>query len=105
MTMPDLDRLMQALECIHNGGKGDCERRECQYGFCGFAPCNVAEIAGDALEVLKEQEIVPYVDIDEAKCPDCKVKLTRQELLGEDVLFEDFYDYCPHCGKRVKWNA
>ena len=58
----------------------------------------------DALALLKEQEIVPYIDIDEAKCPDCKVKLTRQELLGEDVLFEDFYDYCPRCGKKVKWN-
>lgn len=57
-----------------------------------------------ALEALKEQEyVVPYVDIDEAKCPVCKVKLTRQELIGEDVLFEDFYDFCPHCGKVVKW--
>ncbi|MBR2854471.1 MAG: hypothetical protein IKE81_09125 [Clostridia bacterium] len=58
----------------------------------------------EALVLLKEQETVkPYIDIDEAKCPDCKVKLTRQELLGEDVLFEDFYDYCPRCGRKVKW--
>ena len=49
------------------------------------------------------EEIVPWIDIDEAKCPICKVKLTRQELLGEDVLFEDFYDYCPRCGRKVKW--
>ena len=59
----------------------------------------------DVLELLREKqdEIIPYIDIDEAKCPVCKVKLTRQELLGEDVLFEDFFDYCPHCGKAVKW--
>ena len=50
------EQLMQALDCLAHGGKGDCERLECQYGFCGFAPCNVAEIAGDALEVLKGQE-------------------------------------------------
>lgn len=56
-----------------------------------------------ALLKEKQDEIIPYIDIDEAKCPDCKVKLTRQELLGEDVLFEDFFDYCPHCGKAVKW--
>ena len=49
------------------------------------------------------EEIVPWIDIDEAKCPICKVKLTRQELLGKDVLFEDFYDYCPRCGRKVKW--
>ncbi len=58
------------------------------------------------LSLLKEQEAVkPYIDIDEAKCPICKVKLTRQELLGDDVLFEDFFDYCPHCGRKVKWDA
>lgn len=56
--------------------------------------------------LLKEQEgIVPYIDIDEAKCPVCKVKLTRQELLGDNVLYEDFYDYCPHCGRKVKWES
>lgn len=58
----------------------------------------------DILALLKEREAVkPYIDIDEAKCPICKVKLTRQELLGEDVLFEDFFDYCPRCGRKVKW--
>lgn len=51
------------------------------------------------------EEIVPWIDIDEAKCPICKVKLTRQELLGEDILFEDFYDYCPRCGRKVKWQS
>ena len=57
------------------------------------------------LKLLGEREsIKPYIDIDEAKCPNCKVKLTRQELIGDDVLFEDFFDYCPHCGRRVKWN-
>ena len=62
------------------------------------------EFAEDILELLKEREAVkPYIDIDEAKCPICKVKLTRQELLGDDVLFEDFFDYCPHCGRTVKW--
>ena len=55
---------------------------------------------------IKEQDgVAPYIDIDEAKCPVCKVKLTRQELIGDDVLFEDFFDYCPHCGRSVKWDA
>lgn len=58
------------------------------------------------IALLKEQEgVVPYIDIDEAKCPVCKVKLTRQELIGDDVLFEDFFDYCPHCGKPVLWEG
>lgn len=63
------------------------------------------KLISETIAMLKEQEAVkPYIDIDEAKCPICKVKLTRQELLGDDVLFEDFYDYCPHCGRKVKWN-
>lgn len=62
--------------------------------------------ANEAVNLLKEQEgVVPYIDIDEAKCPVCKVKLTRQELIGDDVLFEDFFDYCPHCGKPVLWEG
>ena len=57
-----------------------------------------------AEELLKEREPVkPYVDIDEAKCPDCKVRLTRQEMIGDDMLYEDFFDYCPRCGRPVKW--
>ena len=67
--------------------------------------CNFIDLVKEEiLDLLKEQEEKPYIDIDEAKCPICKVKLTRQELLGDDVLFEDFFDYCPHCGKAVKWN-
>jgi len=62
--------------------------------------------ANEAVNLLKEQEgVVPYIDIEEAKCPVCKVKLTRQELIGDDVLFEDFFDYCPHCGKPVLWEG
>ena len=65
---------------------------------------NLLEFLDEAIAMLKEKEAIkPYIDIDEAKCPICKVKLTRQELLGEDVLFEDFFDYCPSCGRKVKW--
>ena len=81
---------------------------ECPFEVCG---CYLADqhdckeqLIENVIDLLKEQEAVkPYIDIDEAKCPNCKVKLTRQELLGDDVLFEDFFDYCPHCGRSVKW--
>lgn len=97
--MADIEKVMQALENCKEGGSCDGCQFDIQSSKCIFL------LHADALELLKEQqkEIVPYIDIDEAKCPDCKVKLTRQELLGEDVLFEDFYDYCPHCGRKVKW--
>lgn len=63
-------------------------------------------LMADALALLKEQEwVIPYIDIDEAKCPVCKVKLTRQELIGDNVFYEDFFDYCPRCGKPVLWEG
>lgn len=79
-----------------------------EYGYCKAMPDNFCGNTDDRKRPewcpLKEQETVkPYIDIDEAKCPICKVKLTRQELLGDDVLLEDFFDYCPHCGREVKW--
>ena len=77
---------------------------ECEYTTGLY--CRQDMLVNDTVALLKEQEgIVPYIDIDEAKCPVCKVKLTRQELIGDDVLIEDFFDYCPHCGKPVLWEV
>lgn len=105
--MVDREKVIKGLERCKLYNKVNCDK--CPYDYNGRgngkSECT-AELASDALALLKEQEeIVPYIDIDEAKCPVCKVKLTRQELLGDDVLFEDFFDYCPHCGRKVKWDA
>lgn len=98
--MKGQDEIKKALS-LCPGDSLECEQDVCPYWDIRLC---VPELHIDALELLKEQEAVkPYIDIDEAKCPICKVKLTRQELLGDDVLFEDFFDYCPHCGKPVKW--
>ena len=60
--------------------------------------------ANTLVDLLKDRgEITLYVDIDEAKCPNCNVKLTRQELIEGGVRLENFFDYCPKCGRRVKW--
>lgn len=58
----------------------------------------------DALALLKEQEAVkPVVDIDTWTCGNCGHTLEHQKLLGDNVLFHEQYDYCPMCGKKVKW--
>jgi uncharacterized protein with PIN domain len=92
--MPDREKVIGHLnDCM------EASRRDNTWVFVR------KDIVEDALAMLKEQEAVkPYIDIDEAKCPICKVKLTRQELIGDNVLYEDFFDYCPHCGKAVKWD-
>ena len=89
--LTDLEQIMITRQEI-------CPRDELQYWI------ELQEGLAEAITLLKQRDaITPYIDIDEAKCPDCKVKLTRQELLGDDVLFEDFFDYCPRCGRKVKW--
>lgn len=62
-----------------------------------------AEAAGCALALLKAQEPVePILDIDEWKCGSCGHALEYQELLGDNVLFHEQYNYCPECGRMVK---
>ena len=90
-SLTDLEQIMITRQAV-------CPSEELQYWI------ELQEGLAEAITLLKQGDVItPYIDIDEAKCPDCKVKLTRQELLGDDVLFEDFFDYCPHCGRKVKW--
>ena len=54
---------------------------------------------------LKAQEPVkPVLDIDTWKCGNCRHTLEHQELLGDNVLFHEQYNYCPQCGRKVKWD-
>lgn len=59
-----------------------------------------------AIEALKAQEPVnPVVDIDTWICGNCGHALEHQQLLGDNVLLHEQYNYCPECGKAVKWDA
>lgn len=63
-------------------------------------------VVRDALALLKAQEpVAPVVDIDTWKCGNCGHTLEYQQLLGDNVLFHEQYNYCPECGKAVKWDG
>ena len=63
-----------------------------------------ADTVRDVLALLKAQEAMePVVDIDTWKCGNCGHTLEHQQLLGDNVLFHEQYNYCPNCGKEVKW--
>jgi hypothetical protein len=110
--MPDREKVIKAFEICDNNEDGivckNCPYKEDKWNGAWEDETGKTcfqTLHADVLALLKEQEAVkPYIDIDEAKCPICKVKLTRQELIGDNVLYEDFFDYCPHCGKAVKWD-
>lgn len=100
MKLQDVIKVVETeRECVGR----DCDR-DC--GKCDLVMDRdiILEAYDEVLKSLNSKEcITPYIDIDEAKCPVCKVRLTRQELLGDDVLFEDFFEFCPDCGRKVEW--
>ncbi|MBP5709667.1 MAG: hypothetical protein J6W84_01685 [Bacteroidales bacterium] len=66
------------------------------------------KIAQKAIAKLKalskaQEPVEPVVDIDTWKCGNCGHTLEHQELLGDNVLFHEQYNYCPECGRAVKW--
>ena len=59
-----------------------------------------------AIELIEAQELVkPIFDglSVTGACGNCGHELTYQKKIGENVLFEERYDYCPACGRKVLW--
>lgn len=98
--MTDREKVIKGLEhCIGDNCNGD-KWRECEYSGHG---CIDALLEG-ALALLKAQEPVkPVVDVDTWTCGKCGHTLEHQQLLGDNVLFHEQYNYCPECGRAVKW--
>ena len=64
-----------------------------------------ADIANDAIVLLKEQEALPivyhdnpYTGLPVAHCPKCG-KFARQY----HAVYEEETKFCPYCGQEVKW--
>ena len=99
--MIDREKVIKGLECLITN-KVDCDG--CPYNEGENSSC-LRNIAKDALELLKEQEPVkPVVLIDTWVCGKCKAKLERQALIGPNVLISENFNYCPGCGRKVKWD-
>ena len=101
--MADREKVINAL--------GRCE----SYGYCKDKDCPYYEntnclemLRKDALELLKEQEpIKPTISVDTWICSKCGHTLESQELIDDkenpQVLIHEQYEYCPNCGRKVKW--
>lgn len=101
--MIDREALIKGLKCRLEYRCLDepCGRSKCPYLHDSRSCYGLEE---DALALLQAQEHVkPVVDIDTWKCGNCGHTLEHQELLGDNVLFHEQYNYCPECGRAVKW--
>ena len=107
----DREKVIKGVEhCFH--GQECCGDTECPYyieplsDYC-LEDCQ-ENLKADALALLKEQETKlicnllggqPY----EVYCRECRTMLC---ILGKGETMNDvksIFSYCPHCGKRVKW--
>ena len=63
------------------------------------------ELLNDALSLLKAQEpIKPKVNIDTWVCGNCGTRIERQSLIGPNAVLAETFNFCPECGKAVKWD-
>lgn len=79
----------------------DNPRHECRQYY--------AQAIDEICDLLKEQEpIKPTVSVDTWTCSKCGHTLESQELIDDkenpQVLIHEQYQYCPNCGREVKWN-
>lgn len=98
--MIDREKVLRALEhCDICSDRPNCPG--CDYLR---EPDCVEHLKRDIIALLKAQEPVkPVVDIDTWKCGNCGHALEHQQLLGDNVLLHEQYNYCPECGRAVKW--
>ena len=104
--MPDREKVIKGLECCVTMPDIYPRCEECPYADAEGTCANLNGLHRDALALLKAQEPVePVVDIDTWKCGNCGHTLEHQQLLGDNVLLHEQYNYCPECGRAVKRDA
>ena len=45
----------------------------------------------------------PVLDVDVLKCRTRGGAVSFRRLLGDNVLYEGKFDFCPDCGQRLEW--
>lgn len=98
--MVDPKRLIESMElCM--GAERDCHK--CMY--CEMENDCRDSMIYDAVELLKEHgPVKPSVDVDTYVCPNCGHRLEVHGMLGDIVVFDERYNFCPACGQAVKWD-
>ena len=105
----DRAKLIKAIECRKEARKrcgNPCEETgHCYYARCIIAPdgdrylpyfCDVEQICEDALKLLKEQEVIPHQNYAGLNMWWCGC--------GWGIGARGTLNYCPNCGRKVKWD-
>ena len=101
--MIDREKVLTGLECCVNNLYDPCPHHCPYYAECTNGTSFMV-LLKDVLELLKKQEPVePSIDVDTYVCPNCGHRLEHQGMLGDNVIFDELYNFCPACGKAVKY--
>lgn len=65
----------------------------------------IGQTINSAIDLLKEEPVKPVVNVDEWVCGNCGLSVEQQRMIHPNAIFHDFFEYCPHCGKKVDWEA
>lgn len=105
------DRIKRAmnigfhLKCLRCGAAyyhTEFAMSEMSYRMYSYCPACIDK----AIDALKGKEPVkPMVDVDTWACGECGYRLEKQELIGDNVLVSERFDFCPACGKKVDWDG
>ena len=88
--IPGREKIIKGLECCIGGFPGEKNCKQCQYRP-HIDGCKSGAIM-DALALLKAQEpMEPRFDTWWFVCGNCEQSI------------EEDYNYCPNCGRQVKW--
>lgn len=94
--MTDRAKVILGLEYCAQVADDTCD--ECPYDE-GFGGPGCAQLAKDALELLKEQEpVAPTVD------EDLEDKNLFKCVCGGSLGMKGIFRYCPWCGRKVLWD-
>lgn len=94
--MPDREKVIEGLEhCSSSDGCNGCPYSKSENGHvCSF------NCIRDTLELLKEQEPTRVESVcygtdmfKRYRCQTCK------------AFFDHKYNYCPNCGRKVRWDG
>lgn len=77
---------------------------------CDYSPESSKDKIEDVIAMPDEREAIePMLSVDTWICSKCDHTLESQELIDDkenlQVLIHEQYEYCPCCGRKVKWNA
>lgn len=102
--MADMKKVVKGLEmCIRHGENAEvgCGRKnECPYEQVGLR-CWL-DLNRDALALLKKQETTSTGKTRIFQCEKCGYGIDDIYLSNEHD-FDVYPHYCPHCGRKVKW--